>query len=159
MALHPAHSKSAIRMYTTAHAVRSCRNSASSPFSVERSKVRTHCAVHRQRAWRIVHNAEEPLFLKLRLPAASAFRSRPVEIKHTRLAVRSLFECHWIYHHPLYLNPFYRGDRLGLILLNKVHQSCNYRTLENRWLNLVKKAELAVVRKPLSNTLSHARTF
>ena len=34
--------------------------------------------------------------------------------------------------------------------------AANYRTLENRWLNLVKKAELAVVRKPLSNTLSHA---
>jgi hypothetical protein len=32
--------------------------------------------------------------------------------------------------------------------------AASYRTLENRWLNLVEKAELALVRKPLSNTLS-----
>jgi hypothetical protein len=37
--------------------------------------------------------------------------------------------------------------------------AANYRTLENRWLNLAKKAELTVVGKPLSNTLSNARTF
>jgi hypothetical protein len=37
--------------------------------------------------------------------------------------------------------------------------AANYRTLENRWFNLAKKAELAVVEKPLSNTLSNARAF
>jgi hypothetical protein len=37
--------------------------------------------------------------------------------------------------------------------------AANYRTLEYRWLNLAKKAELAVVGKPLSNTLSNARTI
>ena len=37
--------------------------------------------------------------------------------------------------------------------------AANYRTLENRWLSLAKKAELAAVGKPLSNTLSNARTF
>jgi hypothetical protein len=35
--------------------------------------------------------------------------------------------------------------------------AANYRTLENRWLNLAKKAELAVVGEPLSNTLSNGR--